>query len=145
MQHLVSACQSVFRRKITMVVVVLIVPSLLGVGNLVKQLPQFTGIASCSSHTMRHNSAQSCLRAAALSESQAIGQTNKNRNSDTSGLAPEKIDMLKKMRASRQARTNEKKAPPPPEKIALSPEKEIPPPPPTTPPPVPTSPPPPPV
>src|SRR3989440_9086681 len=145
MQHLVSACQSVFRRKITMVVVVLIVPSLLGVGNLVKQLPQFTGIASCSSHTMRHNSAQSCLRAAALSESQAIGQTNQNLNSDTSGLDPAKIAMLKKMRASRQARTNEKKATPPPARIGLSPVKTIPTPAPTNPPPVPTSPTPPPV
>lgn len=145
MQHLVSVCQSVFRRKITMVVVVLIVPSLLGVGNLVKQLPQFAGIANCSSHTIRHRSAQSCLKAAALSESQAIGQTDHNLNSDTSGLDPAKIVMLKKVYAARQARTNEKKATPPPARIGLSPVQTIPTPAPTNPPPTPTSPTPPPV
>lgn len=141
MQHLVSVCQSVFRRKITMVVVVLIVPSLLGVGNLVKQWPQFAGIANCSSHSMRHSSAQSCLRAAALSES----QTNQNLNSDTSGLDPAKIAMLRKVHAARQARTNEKKATPPPARIGLSPVQTIPTPAPTNPPPAPTSPTPPPV
>src|SRR3989440_3337136 len=141
MQHLVSACQSVFRRKITMVVVVvLIVPSLLGVGNLVKQLPQFVGIATCSSHTVRHSSAQSCLRAAALSESQAIGQTNHNLNSDTYGPDPVKIAKLKKMYASRPTRTNEKKVTPPPARIGLSPVKTIPTPVPTNPPSAPTNP-----
>lgn len=138
MQHLVSACQSVFRRKITMVVVVLIVPALLGVGNLVKQLPQFAGITNCASHTMGRSSAQSCLKAAALSGSQAIGQTNYNLNSDTSGLAPAKIAKMKQVYASRQARTNEKKATPPPARIGLSPVKTIPTPVPTNPTPVPT-------
>src|SRR5205807_7612480 len=80
------------------------------------------------------------LRAAALSESQAIGQTNHSLNSDTSGLDPAKIAMLKKMRASSQARTNEKKATPPPARIGLSTAKTIPTPDPTNKPPVPTSP-----
>lgn len=145
MQHLVSACQSVFRRKITMVVVVLIIPALLGVGNLVKQMPQFAGIANCSSHTMRHRSTQSCLRATALSGSQAIGQTDHNLNGDSPGLDPVKISKMKKMVASRSARTNERKATPPPARIGLSPVKTIPTPVPTSPNPAPTSPTPPPV
>lgn len=140
MQHLVSVFQSVFRRKITMVVVVLIVPALLGVGNLVKQLPQFAGMANCSSHPMGRSSTQSCLKAAALSDSQAVGQTNHNLSSDTPGLDPVKIAKLKKMYASRVARMNEKKITPPPARIGLSPVKTIPTPVPTNPTAVPTNP-----
>jgi hypothetical protein len=145
MQHFVSACQSVFRRKITMVVVVLIIPALLGLGNLVKQMPQFAGIAHCSPHTIGHRSAQSCQRDAALSSSQAIGQTDHSLNSDLPGLDPAKISKLKQWFASRQARMNEKKATPPPARMGLSPVKTIPTPVPTTPNPAPTSPTPPPV
>jgi len=140
MKQFILACQSVFRKKITMVVVVLIVPSLLGVGNLVKLFPQFAGIANCSSHTMGRSSTQSCLRAAALSDSQAIGQTNHNLNSDTFGLDPVKISELKRMYATRSAHTNEKRATPPPARIGLPPVKTIPTPVPTNPPSAPTNP-----
>ena len=140
MKHFVSTCQSVFRRKITVVAAVLVIPALVGGGNLVKQVPQIASTANCSSHTMGHFSTQSCVRATAPFTSQAIRHTNDNLEGDSLEQRLVQISLLKKLYAYRSAvsaRTSERRATPPPARTGLHPVKTSPGPVPTSPPPIP--------
>jgi len=132
--------QSLFRRKITIVAAVLVIPALVGGGDLVKQMPQFAGTANCSSHVMGHNNTQSCVRTTAPSSSQAIGHTNDNLKGGSFGPDLMQISLLKKLYASRpavSARTSERRATPPLARTGLPPVKTSSGPVPTNPPPIP--------
>jgi hypothetical protein len=122
MKQFGSVCQSVFRRKITIVAAVLLIPALVVGSNLVKHMPPFASTANCLS----------CVQTTP-SNSQSIGHTNYNLKGDSLRPRLAQIALLKKLYAS--TRTSEKRATPPPARTALSPVKTNPVP--TNPPPVP--------
>jgi hypothetical protein len=99
MNYFISAYQSASRWKKSIVVVVLLVPVLIGGGNLVKQMPQFADTGHCSSYSLDHNSTQSCTRM--TSTSQTLSFTNNDLKGDSFGLDARKISLLKKWFRSR--------------------------------------------
>jgi hypothetical protein len=122
MNHFISACQSASRWKKSIVVVVLMVPVLIGGGNLVKQMPQFADTGHCSSYSLDHNSTQSCTRI--TSTSQTLSFTNNDLKGDSSGLDAGKMSLLKKWfrsRPTQSSRTIESRATHPPLGTALLP------------------------
>jgi hypothetical protein len=120
MYYFISAYQSASRWKKSIVVVVLLVPVLIGGGNLVKQMPQFADTGHCSSYSLDHNSTQICTRM--TSTSQTLSFTNNDLKGDSFGLDAGKISLLKKWFRSRptlSTRTIESRATRPPLGTAL--------------------------
>jgi hypothetical protein len=103
MNYFISAYQSASRWKKSIVVVVLLVPLLIGGGNLVKQMPQFADSGHCSSYSLENNSTQSCART--TSTSQTLSFTNNDLKGDSSGLDARKIALLKKWLKSRPTKS----------------------------------------